>query len=201
MAAKVACPTSYSGIDSEGQLVGKFAEAVQERMCERLAERRPGFDWETERSLGGTPVDVVGIGGTPADVVGLGETPADVVGIGEADLVAIELEWRRADPADNTAKLFRYLSTGNEGVLTAHRRVVVVQVFTAYYDLASGGVSSKRKNAEFVGRVAQRALESVTYHPVKFDLDPPKRGGEWPSGWREVADETVDAVIARSEPL
>ena len=161
--------------------MGEFAEAVQERMCERFAERRPGFDWETEHYLGGTPVDVVGLGGT--------------------DLVAIELEWRRADPADNTAKLFRHLSTGNEGALTAYRRVVVVQVFTAYYDLASGGVSAKRKNAEFVGRVAQQALDGVTYHPVKFDLDPPKRGGEWPSGWRQVADETVDAVIARSESL
>ena len=171
--------------------MGEFAEAVQKRMCEGLTERRPAFDWETEHYVGGTPVDVVGVGGTPGDVVGPGG----------ADLVAIELEWRRADPADNTAKLFRHFSTGNEGVLAAHQRVVVVQVFTAYYDLASGGVSSKRKNAEFVGQAAQRALDGVTYHPVKFDLDPPKRGGEWPREWREVADETVDAILDRSEPL
>jgi hypothetical protein len=106
-------------------------------------------------------------------------------------LVAVELEWRRADPADNTAKLFRHIHEGS-----IDRRVTVCQVFTGYYDLASGGVSSKRKNAEFVGRIAARTLSDLAYHAVEFGLDPPKRGGDWPPEWREVADETVDRIAS-----
>lgn len=114
--------------------MGEFATSVQERLHEHLTAARPGYDWTTERTLVSTPVDIAG-------------SRSDT-------LVVVELEWRRADPADNTAKLFRHLSTG---ALDADR-VAVVQLFTGYYDLASGGVSSKRLNAEFVGSVAAETV-------------------------------------------
>lgn len=152
--------------------MGEFAEAVQNRMEETLAATRPQVEWTTEHYVDGTPVDVAGFD--------------------EPDrLVLVELEWRRADPADNTAKIFRHLSAGT---LDDYEQVVVSQVFTGYYDLASGGISSKRKNAEFVGRVAADTFENLTYWPVDFELTPPKRGGDRPSEWKSVADEVARDV-------
>ena len=151
--------------------MGAFADAVNDRLRAGLAERRPRFEWTREHRVAGTPVDVAGV------------TPDH--------LVAVELEWRRADPADNAAKLFRHIHEGS-----VDRRVTVCQVFTRYYDLVSGGVSSKRANAEFVGRVAARTLSDLSYHAVAFDLDPPKRGADRPTGWTEAADETVDRVAS-----
>jgi hypothetical protein len=150
--------------------MGSFARDVAARLRERLATDRPVLDWATEHHVAGTPVDVAGSG--------------------DDLLVAVELEWRRADPSDNAAKLFRHLS---EGAIDADR-VVVVHLFTRYYDLASGGVSAKRKNAEFVGNVAANTLDGLSYHPVTVDLDPPKRGGERPDGWQAAVDEV--AVVA-----
>ena len=156
------------------QLVGAFAEAVQARLAETLAEHLPEFDWATEYRVARTPVDVAGID--------------------DDHLIAVELEWRRADPADNTAKLFRHLAGG---ALDDFEKIAVVQIFTSYYDLASGGVSSKRENAEFVGRTAADQFDHLTYRAVDFDLDPPKRGGEWPDDWESVADETATAIARR----
>lgn len=156
--------------------MGAFAEAVQDHLRESLAAARPAYDWTTEMYVGGTPVDVAGASG--------------------GHLVLVELEWRRADPADNTAKLFRHL-TG--GALDEYERVTACQIFTAYYDLASGGVSSKRRNAEFVGTVAADRFDRLSYHPLRFDLDPPKRGADRPDGWRAVADRTVREVAALVE--
>ena len=149
--------------------MGAFADDVNDYLREGLAERRPRFEWSREHRIAGTPVDVAG-------------RTRD-------HLVAVELEWRRADPADNTAKLFRHLHTGS-----VDRRVTVCQVFTRYYDLASGGVSSKRENAEFVGRVAARTLSGLSYHPVEFDLDPPKRGTDRPEGWKAVVEATAAGI-------
>jgi hypothetical protein len=150
--------------------MGGFADDVQKCLREALSENRPEYDWQTEYAVGATPVD---IGGT-----------------GQSPLVLIELEWRRADPSDNAAKLFRHLS---EDMLPAER-VVVAQLFTNYYDLKHGGVSSKRKNAEFVGAAAARTLEGVTYHPIDFDIDPPKRGGVRPSGWERSVETVADII-------
>jgi hypothetical protein len=149
--------------------VGEFATTVQTYLRARLAERCPSAVWTTEHRIAGTPVDIAGEDGTQRYLV--------------------ELEWRRADPADNTAKLFRHLHTGG---LDAER-VAVFQLFTGYYDLQSGGVSAKRKNAEFVGNIAAQTVDRLSYTPVEFDLDPPKRGGAWPDDWETAAD----AVVAR----
>jgi hypothetical protein len=150
--------------------VGEFATTVQERLCRALAERRPAADWQTEYAIADTPVDIAGLGD---------------------DLYIIELEWRRADPADNAAKLFRHLDDG-----AVEREVSVVQVFTNYYDLARGGVSAKRKNAEFVGRIAAETVDRVSYTPVEFDLDPPKRGGEWPPEWEQTTETVAETIAA-----
>jgi hypothetical protein len=153
--------------------VGKFADAVAVRLRNALAERWPNLDWEAEYRVGRTPVDVAGEDGDR--------------------FVAVELEWRRADPADNTAKLFRHLA---EGGFEDYDEICVCQVFTGYYDLQSGGVSSKRENAEFVGSVAEDAFDRFRYRPVRFDLIPPKRGGERPEGWRARTDETAAEIAS-----
>lgn len=148
--------------------MGEFATAVQKRLCDALVAAHPDLDWSVEQYIAGTPVDVAGRD--------------------DERSVLVELEWRRADPADNTAKLFRHLVDGTFG---DDERVLVCQVFTGYYDLASGGVSSKRENAEFVGHVADGRFERFRYHPVNFDLVPPKRGAPRPDGWRTTADEVA----------
>ncbi|EFW90666.1 hypothetical protein ZOD2009_18270 [Haladaptatus paucihalophilus DX253] len=152
--------------------MGEFAETVRDYVRDTLAERLPRFDWETEHRIRRTPVDVVG------------RT--------DDRFVAVELEWRRADSVNNTAKLFYYVDSGD---LDRYDRISVVQVFTGYYDLSSGGVSSKREIAEFVGTVTADSFEHVSFSPVTFGLEPPKRGGEWPDGWRAVADETVREIV------
>jgi hypothetical protein len=63
--------------------------------------------------------------------------------------------------------------------------------------LASGGVSSQRQNAEFVGRVAADAFDRLSYSPVEFGLTPPKRGGERPDDWELVTEETAAEIAGR----
>lgn len=154
--------------------MGEFAADVGDRLRDSLAAAFPEREWRTEHYVGGTPVDVA--------------SPGDPT-------VLVELEWRRADPSDNTAKLFRHL--WNEEIGAA----VVCQVFTRYYELRSGEPNSKRRNAEFVGRRVARSFDRVRYHAVEFDLNPPKRGGERPDRWRDVADETAAeiATLVRDE--
>lgn len=130
------------------EFVGRFALAVAKRLRDRFAEARPDAEWATEYRLGTTPVDVAGRL--------------------DACLVLVELEWRRADPANNTAKPFRHAV---EESIEADR-VVVFLVFTRYYDLASGGVSSKRLNAEFVGQTAADTIDGLSYRPLTIVIDP-----------------------------
>lgn len=157
--------------------MGEHASLVQSRLRDRLADSRGGFDWQTEYDLGGTPVDVAGIA--------------------PHALVLVELEWRRADPVDNTATLFRHLT---EGVLAdpttddSDDRVVVVQLFTDYYDLVRGGVSSKRQNAEFVGGRIAASFPNVSYHGLSLPLSPPKRGGSLPDDWHASVDDAAGQI-------
>jgi hypothetical protein len=53
-------------------------------------------------------------------------------------------------------------------------------------------------NAEFVGQVAAESADSLSYNALSFDLDPPKRGADWPDDWKSVASETVEAMLART---
>lgn len=155
--------------------MGAFATAVQEYICNRMLEEHPSGDWKTEHSIDGTPVDIAG---------------------GDAsNLYLMELEWRRADPADNAAKLFRHLHTGN----IEADNVVVFQIFTEYYELSRGGISTKRKNAEFVGKLAAEGLDRVAYNPIEFGIEPPKRGGEWPPSWETAADDVVHTLSEKIE--
>lgn len=148
--------------------MGENAERVQEYLRGTLSEALDA-DWTTEYDVNGTPVDAAGAG--------------------EKRLVLVELEWRRADPADNTAKIFRGVSEGG-----VEDDVYLFQVFTRYYDLSDGGVSSKRKNAEFVGNVAAEAIDRLRYEPLCLDVAPPKRGGELPDGWRSGVEEVAEEV-------
>lgn len=150
--------------------MGKFATTVQSYLCDRFAEACPEQNWETEHHIAGTPVDIAGFS--------------------DDFILLIELEWRRADPADNSAKLFRHLDQ-NE---VMQSNVVVIQVFTAYYDLVRGGVSSKRKNAEFVGQAAENTVDQLSYYPVNFDLKPPMRDEDWPDEWKQAANDVVERI-------
>jgi hypothetical protein len=151
--------------------MGEFADDVQRRLRDGLADGRPALDWQTEYTVAGTPVDVAGVG--------------------RDERVLIELEWRRADPADNTAKLFRHVDS--EAI--AAERITVVQLFTEYYDLSGGGVSSKRANAEFIGETAAETFESMDYTALTLGIDPPKRGGPRPDDWATRVDEVVARLV------
>ena len=150
--------------------MGRFAADVNDRLRKRLTSDAPAPDWTNERNVAGTSVDVAG------NDDGL--------------LVAVDPEWRRADPSDDAAELFRHPS---EGAIDADH-VVVGQVFTRHYDLEGGGHSSKRLNAEFVGAVAARTLDALPYHPVTVDIGPPTHGGDRPDGWWAAADEAASTV-------
>jgi len=159
--------------------VGEFADAVRDRLRDALAERQPSLDWRTEHRVRRTPVDVVGT--------------TQGTGANDDRFVAVELEWRRADPANNTAKLFYY---ADEGEFSGYDEVVVCQLFSGYYDLESGGVSSKREVAEFVGRTAAESVERVSFHPIRLPIDPPKRSGERPEEWRARTDRVASDVAS-----
>lgn len=157
--------------------MGKLASTVQEYICDSLAVEGPDRKWETEYMIAGTPVDIAGKY--------------------DQALCLFELEWRRADPADNAAKIFRHLSEGK----IESKQILVFQMFTSYYDLASGGVSTKRKNAEFVGDTASKTYEHLFYTPVELDIDPPKRGGELSDRWQTEASKTVTTLRAKIDHL
>jgi hypothetical protein len=138
--------------------MGAFAERVGKRLRAEL-DARSGHEWVTERRVGRTPVDVA-TRGAPA--------------------VLVELEFRRADPANNTVKLARHAS---EGTLD---ECVLLQAFSGYYDTESG-VSSKRENAEFVGGMAAESLAGFSYRALDMGLTPP-RGGDPPENWTDAID-------------
>ena len=153
--------------------MGKLASTFQSYLRSQLSESHTPLDWKTEHRIAGTPVDVVGIG--------------------DETIILIELEWRRADPADNSAKLFRHIDAGH----IDQSRVIAIQIFTGYYNLASGGISSKRKNAEFIGHIAEDAIGTLTYCSVDFELEPPKRGNDWEEDWKTFARETISEISER----
>jgi len=151
--------------------MGETATLVQRRLREHLAGCLPRYEWREEYAVGDTPVDVAGVGDA---------------------LVLVELEWRRADPANNTAKLFRELVETDPG--SANDTVHILQLFSRYYDLASGGVSTKRRNAAFVGERVAETVQTATYTAVTLDIDPPKRGGDLPEEWSESVEDAVDRI-------
>lgn len=153
--------------------MGEFADDVHEALRDALATRDATRDWRTEWY----------VRQTPADVAGIPET-------NDASLVLVEVEMRRADPANNPVKLARYAS---EGVFD--RSVRLVQVFSDYYDLDGGGVSSKRENAVFVGRLAAAEFDSLEYEAVDLDVAPPVRGDDRPDDWRGAVDGVADEVV------
>ena len=150
--------------------MGKNAERVQTYLAERLSESVPDADWETEYRVVNTPVDVAGRS--------------------EKEIALVELEWRRADPADNAAKLFRHASGERDEFGDVH----VFQVFTRYYELSDGGVSSKRKNAEFVGETAAESLDRFAYTLLTLGIMPPKRGSALPEDWRSEVAKMADEI-------
>lgn len=163
--------------------MSEFARTLQTAIRDGLDAAVTGFEWVEEYDVDGTPVDVVGVPDGAGD--------AGDEGGGREVLVAVELEVRRADPANNTVKLLRALESG---ALAGVDRVVVCQVFSAYYDLVGGGVSTKRENATFVGRLAADAYAGVTYRAVDLAIDPPKRGGDPPEDWEHAVADAVSAV-------
>lgn len=164
--------TTVNSPRTERQLMGRAVEQVAEGLRDRLAARLDRFHWTTEYLVGRTPVDVAGEGR-------------------EADhLVLVELEWRRADPANNPVKLYRHVV---EGTVTAEQ-VTLIQAFSGYYDLADGGVSSKRLNAEFAGTRLSRTVAGATYLSTSLPLSPRRGAADPPDGWREAVATVADTV-------
>ncbi|MFC3477988.1 hypothetical protein [Halobacterium litoreum] len=153
--------------------MGEFADDVHAALRDALAARDPDRDWQTEWYVRNTPVDVAGV--------------PDAT---DAPLVLVEVEVRRADPANNPVKLARYADDGD-----FDRPVVLVQAFTDYYALETGGVSSKRENATFVGRLAAETLTDFDYRAVDLPVAPPKRGDTPPDGWRNAVERVAATVL------
>jgi hypothetical protein len=184
--------------------MGEHARRVADRLRECLTTVHPGFDWTTEYGVGRTAVDVGGVRVREGSAA---------VGGPDREIRLVELEWRRADPSNNAAKLFRALVEGTCGIDREREpadessgsgtdlaldadRVVVVQLFTGYYNLSSGGYSTKRLTAEFVGERVARTVDRADYRAVTLPVDPPKRGGELPDGWREAVDGAARELFA-----
>lgn len=148
------------------------ARRVTDEFRRVLAGLLPDHEWQVEHAIGDTRVDLAGIG---------------------EPWVLVELEWRRADPVNNTVSLLR--SLGPAGPVA--ERAVVAQVFTRYYDLADGGTSTRRRNAEYAGRLADEGVTGVRYLPVTLDVTPPRGDGDLPAGWQE-AVATAAATIAEA---
>jgi hypothetical protein len=150
--------------------MGNHATEVQEYLAKNLARGADSFEWHAEYRIGSNPVEIAGV--------------KDNV------LIIVELEWRPADPSDNTAKLFRHLNSDT----IDESQVIVAQLFTDYYDLSRGGISSKRLNAEFVGKTAANAYTELQYHAVDLCIDPPKQGQRLPEDWRDATDDALEII-------
>ncbi|GAA0264944.1 hypothetical protein [Halobacterium noricense] len=155
--------------------MGEFTDAVHARLRAALAARDPDREWTTEWYVRRTPVDVAGVPDSAA-----------------APLVLVEVEMRRADPANNPVKLARHAADG-----ALDRPVVLVHLFSDYYALTDGGHSSKRENAEFVGGLAADALDGFDYHAVDLALAPPVRGDDPPGDWRDAVERAADRITGR----
>lgn len=93
---------------------------------------------------------------------------------------------------NNTAKLFYYADDGK----IENDEVIICQLFSGYYDLESGGHSSKREVAEFLGETAAESVGRVSFHPFGLLIDPPKKGGNRPEGWQVRIDEIAEQIAS-----
>ncbi|MGB9964289.1 hypothetical protein [Halobacterium sp. CBA1126] len=152
--------------------MGEFTDAVHAHLRDALAARAPDREWTTEWYVRRTPVDVAGVPDADA-----------------APLALVEVEMRRADPANNPVKLARHVDGG-----AVDRPVVLVQLFSDYYALEDDAHSSKRENAEFVGTLAADAVDGFDYRAVDLSVAPPVRGDDPPEGWREGVERAADRV-------
>ncbi|WP_232686976.1 hypothetical protein [Halobacterium zhouii] len=151
--------------------MGEFTDDVHAALRDALASHDTARDWRTEWYADRTPVDVAGV-------------PGD-----DSPLVFVEVEMRRADPANNPVKLARHAADGEFDA-----PVLLVQVFSGYYDLDSGGVSSKRENATFVGCLAEESVDGFDYHAVDLRFTPPKRGRREPENWRDAVEDVAGEI-------
>ncbi|GGN11900.1 hypothetical protein GCM10009021_09880 [Halarchaeum nitratireducens] len=154
------------------QLVADFTDRVHARLRDGLAARHPARSWETEWYARRTPVDVAGVPDNAA-----------------ASLLLVEVEMRRADPVNNPVKLARYAHEGD-----FDRDVRLVHLFSDYYALDSGGVSSKRENAAFVGALASDHLDGFAYDALTLDVAPPTHGATPDGAWLTAVDEAAAAI-------
>jgi hypothetical protein len=130
------------------ELAGTFKWLTPEVLAESLRERFTSYYWSTEGFLGG-----LGSGRQAVDVVGKEK--------GGHRVVYIEVEGGRAAPVSNTAKVWHYV----EAVKVA-TPVLLIQLFSPYYDASEGLHHTRMKEAIFIGEHARMTNKSITYRSL-----------------------------------
>ena len=106
-------------------------------------------------------------------------------------LVLVEIQWRRANPVNNPVWLLRSLESDDFPA----RRTVLARVFTRDYDLATGGYLTRRRNAEFAGRLPDGPLSTVSDRAFTLDVALLRGTASLPAGWC-LAVEPVSTRVA-----
>lgn len=125
-------------------------------LCKMLNGTQKSPRWQTEwKPPGSKP-------GLTREAVDVGAQRAKV-GAGPA---LIEVELRRAYPASNVVKVWKWLNGGK-----VRGRLILIQAFSAFY--AHPAKKTQRQNAEFLGRQMESANKGrVRYIPIRFAYRP-----------------------------
>ena len=168
---------------------GKFSKDL----AKALGQRMPSHCWSTEwKPVTGSRESV--------DVVGFPANASE-----SQDIVLIEVELRRADPASNVIKIWQ--SIKNKGLPTARtsrtknavpKRLVLFQAFSKVYRLQKRPNMRKKANdAQFIGELFEKLNKQVRYEPIQFEYHPYKGANQGGGARKKAAHKLSDRIFTR----